>query len=258
METLLLSLHSFEPYNDRRQQDIAMTKHALLGFVLTLALSLPASAGPMEDAFAGMHKGCQTAQKYWRSLAERGDASAQFKLGMTYEFGGAYGCAPPDLFEAVNWYRKAANQNFRPAEEELASALYLGQGVGKDYREALKWWHRAADQGSANSKLFIGEAYWKGDGVPQDYVEAAKWIREAAASGDMQAQHEIGTMYEKGIGVSRDYVEAYMWLNLAVARWPANAPYRDIAVKDRDRMASKLTPAQLIEAQRRAVEWKPL
>jgi TPR repeat protein len=237
---------------------LTASKSALLALSFTLSLAVPASAGPMEDALAGMRKDCQAAQRIWRSLAERGDASAQFKLGVTFEFGGDYGCAPHDWFEATKWYRRAANQNFRSAEEALASALYSGHGVAKDYSEALMWWHKAADQGSTNAQLFIGEAYVNGNGVSQDYVTAAKWIRVSAEHGDMQAQDELGAMYEKGRGVSRDYVQSYMWLNLAVARWPAIDPRRGIVVNERDRVASKLTSAQLMEAQRLARDWKPL
>jgi len=54
-------------------------------------------------------------------------------------------------------------------------------------------------------------------------------------------------MYSKGQGVPRDYQLAYMWYNLAAARAP-NQDTREKAVGNRDRVARKLTPAQLAEA----------
>jgi TPR repeat protein len=58
-------------------------------------------------------------------------------------------------------------------------------------------------------------------------------------------------MYENGRGVTQDYVLAHMWLDLAGANGDA------AAIVERDLLASKMTPNQLAEAQRRAREWKP-
>jgi len=73
----------------------------------------------------------------------------------------------------------------------------------------------------------------------------------AAAQGDVLAQNAIGSMYENGRGVTQDYVLAHMWLDLAGANGDA------AAIVERDLLASKMTPNQLAEAQRRAREWKP-
>ena len=49
----------------------------------------------------------------------------------------------------------------------------------------------------------------------------------------------------------QDYVLAHMWYNLAAAQDAG------VAAKNRDRVAAKMTPAQIAEAQRLAREWKP-
>ena len=65
-------------------------------------------------------------------------------------------------------------------------------------------------------------------------------------------------MYFTGRGVLQDYVEAHMWLNLAASRFsPAEIRNRDQAIRDRDYVAAKMTPAQIAEAQKLAREWKP-
>jgi hypothetical protein len=100
--------------------------------------------------------------------------------------------------------------------------------------------------------------YSGGGGVPPDYAEAVKWYRKAANQGDADAQFVLGTLYDEGRGVPQDYVEAHKWYNLAAARLPpSEAGNRDLAVKLRDRMATKMTPAQLAEAQRLARDWTP-
>jgi TPR repeat protein len=58
-------------------------------------------------------------------------------------------------------------------------------------------------------------------------------------------------MYELGLGVQQDYIQAHMWFNLAGAAGDAKG------IKERDEIASKMTPDQIAEAQRLAREWKP-
>jgi hypothetical protein len=85
-----------------------------------------------------------------------------------------------------------------------------------------------------------------------------KWYRLAAQQGYAAAQYNLGLTYAEGPGIPQDYVQAYMWFDLAAARFSApEAESRDHAVRNRDIIASKMTPAQLAEAQRRAREWKP-
>jgi hypothetical protein len=63
-------------------------------------------------------------------------------------------------------------------------------------------------------------------------------------------------MYVDGHGVSQDYVLAHMWLALAASQLPALGPHqRNTTVDARDRVASKMTPQQIVEAQELAFEW---
>ena len=57
----------------------------------------------------------------------------------------------------------------------------------------------------------------------------------------------------------QDYVQAHMWFNLAASQVaPAStAENPDMAVRRRDSIASKMTPAQIAEAWKLAREWKP-
>ena len=78
-------------------------------------------------------------------------------------------------------------------------------------------------------------------------------IAKRQTRGYALAQAHLGLMYEHGYGVPRDPVMARMWLDLAVAR----APSLSMAVKLRDEVAAKMTPAQIAEAKRLAEEWEP-
>ncbi len=77
---------------------------------------------------------------------------------------------------------------------------------------------------------------------------------KAAEQGHPNAQFILGLMYERGIDVPQDYVEAHKWINLAAAQ---EFIRQEGAVKAREMVARKMTPAQIAEAQRLAREWKP-
>jgi TPR repeat protein len=96
-------------------------------------------------------------------------------------------------------------------------------------------------------------AYRKGD-----YKTAHRLFRQLVEQGFARAQHNVGVMYAEGRGVVQDYVTAYMWFDLAAARAPENRLDDSInALKNRENLASKMTPDQVAEAQRRKREWKP-
>ena len=206
--------------------------------------------------------GCDAARKSWLPLAEKGDAVAQYDMGIIYEFGGDFGCGPHNYSEAFKWFKMAA-EGGNPEAEAAVTSFYLGfQGLEMypDYSEALRWWRKAADDGMVASNYWVGLMYQHGWGIPQDYAEAARWFRKGAERGDFEAQLEMGHVYEIGQGVPQDNVEAHMWLNLAAAREPPTlipiAGVRSVASL-RDELAAKMTAAEVAEAQKRAREWKP-
>jgi hypothetical protein len=158
-----------------------------------------------------------TAFREWLPLAEQGYVDAQFNLGVMYD---------------------------------------EGRGVPQDYAQAIQWYRRAADQGNAYAQVNLGVMYDQGRGVPQDYTQAAYWYRRAADQGNADAQFNLGLMYDQGQGVPQDYSQAYFWYNLAAARM-APGSVRDTAVRNRDLIAARLTPAQLAQAQALARTWQP-
>jgi uncharacterized protein len=134
-----------------------------------------------------------------------------------------------------------------------------------DYAVALSHWRPLAEQGNAAAQSNIGKMYVKGDGVPQEYAQALIWLHKGANQGNANAQGTLGWMYANGQGVPQDYVRAHMWLNLAVSQLDdatrqmpvkERGGMRQGAVKERDDVAAKMTPAQIADAQRLAREWK--
>ena len=118
--------------------------------------------------------------KKTKELAEKGDAIAQYNLGVCYRD---------------------------------------GNGVSKDSVEAVKWFRKAADQGDAEAQNNLGDCYYDGEGVLKDPVEAVKWYKKSAEQGNDGAQFSLGICYAEGEGVMKDLIEAYAYYNLSGITW---------------------------------------
>ena len=186
--------------------------------------------------------------KWYRRAAEQGVAAAQHNLGELYAIGENN---DKNDAEAVKWFRLAANQGYAIAQFDLGYMYSIGDMVSKDSAEATRWYRLAADQGNTNAQYNLGVMYANGAGVPKNDAEAVKWFRLAANQGDASAQLNVGLMYANGDGVPKNAAEAYFWLNLAAAQGNADAK------TNRDIIEKEMTREQIVEAQWRAVAWKP-
>ena len=116
---------------------------------LSLALSAPqVSADAFDDAYNAYQRGDYlTAAMTFRKLAEQGDSTAQYNLGLMYD---------------------------------------NGQGFLQDYAEAVRWYRLDADQGDADAQLNLGFSYEYGEGLPQNNIMAHMWYNLASENGAKQ------------------------------------------------------------------------
>ena len=139
-----------------------------------------------------------------------------------------------------------AEQGDVEAQFKLRVMYDNGQGVPQDNATAAKWFTKAAEQGHANAQYNLGVMYDNGRGIPQDEATAVKWFTKAAEQGDADAQFKLALMYANGRGVPQDEVTAHMWSNLAAAQG-----HKD-AIKFRDNVTKRMTPARIAQAQEAA------
>ena len=83
---------------------------------------------------------------------------------------------------------KKANHNNKEIQFYLGICYAQGEGVEQDDYEAVKWFRKAAEQGYADAQCDLGFMYEKGRGVPKDESEAVKWYRKAAEQGHERAR----------------------------------------------------------------------
>ena len=66
--------------------------------------------------------------------------------------------------------------------------LAYGQGTPPDSAEAAKWYRKAADQGYRQAQDRLGYLYAMGEGVPEDLVLAYMWTRLAELASPSKAE----------------------------------------------------------------------
>ena len=62
-----------------------------------------------------------------------------------------------------------------------------GQGVRQGYAQAVQWYRRAAEQGNVDAQHNLGAAYVNGQGVRQDHKIAKEWFGKACDNGLQQS-----------------------------------------------------------------------
>jgi len=93
----------------------------LLLTLLTKARNTQAAESP--DAAEGFAK--------MQEMAERGNADAQYLIGMFYGSGGTL-TGPPDTYKAAEWFYKTAEQRYSQAQYMLGFAHLAGASVIRD------------------------------------------------------------------------------------------------------------------------------
>ena len=121
--------------------------------------------------------------------AERGEADAQFCLGVYYA-----NLKTHDYPQASHWLLLAANQNHSLAQFNLGMMCALGQGIPKDDAQAFLWFQKAADQGDCGAQFQLGNIHQRlsfgasSGNATESRIEAYKWFHIAAAQGYWGAQ----------------------------------------------------------------------
>jgi len=146
-----------------------------------------------------------------KPVAEKGEAAAQYQLGLLY-------AESKDLPEAAHYYRLAAEQDHHEAQARLALLNCNGTGVPKNAEECVRLLKLAADAGVTLAEATLASRYLTGDGVSIDHHEAARLAKIAADKGDSAGQFVLGICYETGVGVGQDRNEAVRLYRLSAAK----------------------------------------
>lgn len=231
-------------------------RRALLSVVSALTLMFmvgPAISADIDDGVQAFRAG--QFERAWRllePLAESGDSTAQYIVGVMYDHGFV---RDRDYAKAAEWFGRAARQGNSKAAFNLGLLYWRGAdaeagSLAQDPAKAAKWLSQAADAGFAMAQQILAEMYLDGRGVPVDERKACDLSQAAADRGLLGAQFIAGLLYGKGQGCPKDVVEAYKWFLLgAEAGYPAAR--ENVAILGRS-----MTESQIAEAESAARNWR--
>ncbi len=212
-----------------------------------LLFSTLAHAGLAEGLAASRNGDYEIAFQELEPEAKRGNAEAQYHLGVMYDAGQG---VPQDAGKGFRWYLNAAELGHKQAQYNAAVMYNEGRGTTVNPALALQWFSKAAQQGSADAQFSLGVMYANGATVKQDYAQAATWYRKAAQQGDADAQYNLALLYGTGKGMAPDLVQAWAWFDAAFAR-----AGKDNARKNREVTAQRMTPVQIEQAKKVARDY---
>jgi uncharacterized protein len=182
------------------------------------------------------------------ALAERGDAEAQYHVGMFYNNG--IGTAQ-DTRQAFAWFEKSAVKD--PLGAYKLGCYYAGQGAGvvaADAALALKYKLVAAEAGYSLAQYDVGAEYAR----LGKFDEAFKWIKQSAEQGYDQALYALSSMYFASPGVPEDLglALAYLELNVRTSKQFTDANQGLI-----DAFKANMTEDERAKAAKVIADWKP-
>jgi TPR repeat protein len=205
-------------------------KFAALAFSCLLVFSMPANASEA-GTFNAMV-----------ALADRGDAEAQYHVGMMYNNGIG---TQQDRSRAFEWFQKSAAAD-DPLGAYKLGCYYDGQGVGivaTDPDQALKYKLVSAKAGYARAQHDVALLYDRRG----DSEEALKWWKMAGDQGLPAALFSLSRAYSAGKGTPMDLSLSYAYFKLSQL-----APAKNV-----NEMASMLSRPELEKAEKLVSEWKP-
>jgi TPR repeat protein len=175
------------------------------------------------------------------ALADKGNAEAQYHVGMMHNNGIG---TPKDPKQAFEWFQKSTASN-DPLGAYKLGCYYAGQFAGvvpSDSNEALKYKLVAAKAGYALAQHDVANHYDR-QGNPE---EALKWWKAAADQGYPGALFSLSMAYSAGQGAPRDMSLSYAYFKLSKV-----APKKNV-----NEMAGMLSKPELEKAEKLVSEWR--
>lgn len=174
----------------------------------------------------------ETAKKHFLPLAKKGNAEAQYMLGVIYSH--AKG-KDRDYQKAAQWYDKASIQGMKEAQFNLGFMLYQGAGTAGDPKSiaadpaiAAKYLADAANQNVPMAQHLLSLLNMRGIGMPVNYTEALRWSSAAADNGIQEAMFNAAMLSVRRPGATmQDYISSYKWFTILAGKgYPGAAENR--------------------------------
>jgi TPR repeat protein len=178
----------------------------------------------------GVKKDIQRAIDYYLRSASKGDSEGMYKMGALLEKGTYKESDDPqvNMMKALECYKKAAASNHMEALTDLGYIAEHGLHEAKQsFEEAVEFYTRAANQQYPRALNNLGILHFKGQvpGKHNNDRKAFEYFTMASEQGYVKSFANIGICYEKGRGVPHDMMKARLHFELAAEMGDTDGKY---------------------------------
>lgn len=148
-------------------------------------------------------------QDYERS-ANNGDLETCTAIGQWYANGNSEMGISIDYSKAMYWYKKAADQGYGKALNNLAYLYLDGKGTEKNVNMGIDLLEQAYNSGNVFSAQNLALIYYYGDYVTKDWNKVFEWAEKAYNGGKyLLSARLLANCYMTGSGVQKDDQKAF-------------------------------------------------
>ena len=148
-----------------------------------------------------------------KPLARKGDARAQFLIGMVYS-NAWIDIGDNDTFMAEKWFSRAAENGHQTAQLMLGDLYAIDAHIPARLHRAIKWYRKANRNGHSEAGRKLAALYFKHRDVIAEDINTTGLLIEAADNGDYKAAVLLAWGYKKGsCGLPEDINRFYYWWN---------------------------------------------
>lgn len=163
------------------------------------------------------------AVQWYRKLAKRGNAFAEFELGKCYENGDgvrkncktAVDCYRLAKDLAIMYRAKNPDTAYLESEQQIRESFVITEEDPDSFaqyeQERFELYNDVAESADAADQYQLGEYYFHGIGVDTDYKEAFYWWQKSAVQGYAKGQCSLAHCYQYGQGVEKNLQKAIYW-----------------------------------------------
>lgn len=168
------------------------------------------SYNPLNRALSYYEKGdYQKASVYFAQADLLNLPEAAFALGAMNFTGKGM---PVNITKALDYYEKAADAGYAPAQMTMALIYINGENVLQDFEKGLQYAQKAAENGDAEAQIMLARWYENGEYVEKNMKKAVYFYQKAARQGDINAKMALAVIYKNGSGnISENIHTAKRW-----------------------------------------------
>lgn len=220
------NIYVFNHYLDNDNMDADHLKEALYWFMQAASYANnPIADYGLAHIYAkglGVSVDEQKAVEYYQKAASENFVLAYEPLGDFYLQSSD---DPKKISDALLLFQRAANEDIASAQYKLGYMYEAGLGAKQDYETARFWYKKASSNHFMKANIALGLMYANGFGIDKDNVQAYEFYRVAAEAGDPVAQSSIARAFERGLGVDQDLERAIFWYAEAAKQNDGYAEY---------------------------------